>query len=33
VLDRDPDLTDAPELRAELEVFLDDEDAAWLFKS
>ena len=32
VLDRDPDLTDAPELRAELEVFLDDEDAAWLFK-
>ena len=33
VLDADPDLSDAPALREELSVFLDDDEAAWLFKS
>jgi ATP-dependent DNA helicase RecG len=33
VLDADPELADAAELREELSVFLDDDEAAWLFKS
>jgi ATP-dependent DNA helicase RecG len=33
VLDADPDLSDHDDLREELAVFLDDDEAAWLFKS
>jgi ATP-dependent DNA helicase RecG len=33
VLDADPDLADHDDLREELAVFLDDDEAAWLFKS
>ena len=32
-LDADGDLSGHPELRDELAVFLDDEEATWLFKS
>jgi ATP-dependent DNA helicase RecG len=33
VLDDDPELAASPGLREELRVFLDDDEAAWLFKS
>ncbi len=33
VLDADPELAERTELRDELSVFLDDDEAAWLFKS
>ena len=33
VLDADPELVGHDELREELSVFLDDDEAAWLFKS